>query len=343
MGLQLAFQEQGKGGAVRGAILEVLRKHDGNWVSGEELSRILGMSRAAVSKHMRLIRDAGYPVEAMTRRGYRLGGDADSLHPAAVCHGLGTRLLGRGTVLHMESVPSTNMEARVLAERGAPEGSVVLADCQTAGRGRQGRTWLSPRGGVYMSVVLRPQCAPQQVPVLTLMTVVAVVGAVRGLTGLPAMPKWPNDVLVHGRKLSGVLIEAGLVVDALDYAVAGIGINVNTVCSELERDGMRAVSLRGALEAHHGTEQPQLPRAGVARAVLEALEEAYELFRSGGGAAVVARWKQLAGITGSSIRLGRGDAVLTGKVRDVDDNGWLLLEDESGTVHRLPAGDILDG
>lgn len=229
--------ESHKGDSVRSKILEVLHASDGEWVSGEELSRKLEMSRAAVSKHMRLIREAGYPVESMTRRGYRLSGDADSLRPEAVRHGLATDVLGQGQIVHLQTTPSTNMEARVLAERGAPEGTVVLADEQTAGRGRQGRPWLSPSGGgVYMSVVLRPACEPQAVPVLTLMAVVAVTQAVRSLAGVPAVAKWPNDVLAYGRKMSGVLIEAGLVADTLDYAVAGIGINVNTVTSELPEE-----------------------------------------------------------------------------------------------------------
>lgn len=417
--------EHGQGGTVRSNILEALQNSGGEWVSGEELSRKLGMSRAAVSKHMRFIREAGYPVESMTRRGYRLSGDADSLQPDAVTHGLETVLLGKGEIVHLQSTPSTNMEARVLAERGAPEGTVVLADEQTAGRGRQGRPWLSPAGGgVYMSVVLRPKCDPQAVPVLTLMAAVAVTQAVRRLAGVPAVAKWPNDILVYGCKMSGVLIEAGLVADVLDYAVAGIGINVNTDTSILppEISGI-AISLNQAAQmAEAGTVGPadssgtscsgssdcmggtcqrsalhtpdssvksggvknsggkngcqlaqdnvlarkqavptdgiaqatsnvplsfaapvrKYPRAQVARCILEELEAMYEMFRSGGGPAVVARWKELSGITGRHIRLGRGEAVLSGRVVDVDDDGWLLLEDEAGTVHRLPAGDILD-
>ncbi len=351
MGLQLTVIKDSKGEHVRLSILRILHAHPGQWVSGSTLGRELGISRAAVSKHMRLLKEVGYPVEAVTRHGYRLGGDADTLRDEAVRYGLRTACFGQGRVVYFASTPSTNMEARVLAEQGAAEGTVVLAEQQTAGRGRQGRTWHSPAGGgVYMSVLLRPGCTLQNVPVLTLLTAAAVTEAVRKMTGLPAVAKWPNDVLIHQRKVCGVLVEAGVVADMLDYAVLGVGINVSADSSKLGLEVPdTAISLCEAVTGEHmagvaeqAPEGWRIPRAPVARHVLEALEEWYTLFCTQGESAVVSRWKSCSHIVGHHIRLGRGDAVITGQVLDVDDSGRLLLKDEGGCVHQLPVGDVLE-
>lgn len=212
---------------LRGIIQEVLREAAGAWVSGEELSQRLGISRAAVSKHMHALRDSGHGIEAVTRKGYRLICEPDSLASDIVRGGLRTTVFGQRDYLYLPSTASTNMEAMSLALRGAPEGTVVVADEQTQGRGRKGRTWHSPAGsGLYVSLVLRPNLEPEAAPVVTLLTNVVIAETIAALTGITPVCKWPNDVLIQGRKVAGNLTEVFLVADSVGHIVTGAGINV---------------------------------------------------------------------------------------------------------------------
>ncbi|WP_353119920.1 biotin--[acetyl-CoA-carboxylase] ligase [Nitratidesulfovibrio sp.] len=315
----------------------MLREAGGNWRSGEELSRQLGVSRAAVAKHVRTLRGEGHQIEAMTRRGYRLLAEADVLTVDGVRRGLRTHCFGRdGFVLH-ETTDSTNREAALLALDGADEGAVVAASAQTAGRGRAGRVWASPAGvGVYVSLVLRPRLAPQAAPLVTLMTAVAVAEAVAEVTGLAPRAKWPNDVLLHGRKVSGNLTEVALVADTVSHVVTGAGINVNTRVGDLPED------LRGKATSLAAELGRPVSRVDVLRAFLERAEHWYAALREGDPGPVIARWKELSAIVGTPLRVGTPHGVVEGLVADVDPDGLLRLVDAGGREHRLHAGDVID-
>lgn len=325
------------GTSTRERVVAMLREAGGNWRSGEELSRLLGVSRAAVAKHVRALRVEGNQIEAMTRRGYRLLVEADVLAVDRIRQGLRTTCFGRGDFILRESTDSTNREAALLALSGAAEGTVVAASAQTAGRGRAGRIWASPAGvGVYVSLVLRPRLAPQAAPLVTLMTAVAVAEAVAGVTGLAPRVKWPNDVLLHGRKVSGNLTEVALVADTVDHVVTGAGINVNTRGEDLPEDLRRkATSL--AVE----TGRP-VSRLEVLRAFLERAEHWYLALREGDPGPVIARWKELSAVVGAPLRVGTPHGVVEGLVADVDPDGLLRLVDARGHEHRLYAGDVID-
>lgn len=320
---------------IRAQILSSLRECEG-WRSGEELSVALGMSRAAVAKHIAALRADGHAIEAATRRGYRLALEAEPFTCEMVREGLQTRVIGQGAWHWSGQSASTNRQAVRLAFEDAPDGSVVLAARQEAGRGRKGRQWASPLGGVYISLVLRPKLEQRRAPLVTLMTAVAVAETVRILGGCEAVVKWPNDVLVCNRKISGNLTEVGLVADSVDWVVTGAGININTRPEDIpEPVAARATSL--FIETGK-----TFPRYKAAQVFLERADVWYASLREGNAGPVIARWKELSDYMGRTLQLDVAGTRIEGKVRDIDNNGMLRLVDKDGQEHCLYAGDEIE-
>lgn len=327
------MDDRGRNGTRR-RVLEHLFEADG-WCSGEELSRQLGVSRAAVAKHVKALRAAGYVIEAVTRRGYRLDRGVAPFEAAEVQRGLASSCFGKAGLHWHDSTDSTNRDAVALAVGGAPEGTVVMSAAQRAGRGRTGRVWVSPPGGVYVSLVLRPRMALQAAPLVTLMTAVAAAEAIASVAGVQPQVKWPNDLLLSGRKICGNLTEVGTVADTVDWVVTGVGINVTTPREELDKVGPHATSL--SVE----TGRP-VSRALIARAFLERAEHWYETMREGDTSAVIMRWKELADIVGHRIAVRSAAGVIEGRVADITPEGLLCMVDDAGAEHRLYAGDVID-
>ncbi len=243
---------------------------------------------------------------------------------------LGTRLIGRYIRWH-ETLASTNDLAMSLAEIQVPEGTVIVAEEQTAGRGRRGTHWVSPRGGVWLSVILRPGLLLLQTPLIGFGAGTAVARAIRVVTGLLARVKWPNDVLINGKKVAGILVEAG---PNAEWVVVGIGINVNLPEDALPKQtGYPATSLEVVL-GH------LVDRGVLVRTLLRELEKSYELLRSGGALATLRRWREMADTLGRVVRVTSGEAVVEGVADDVDDTGALLLRLRDGSVQRVVAGEI---
>lgn len=250
-------------------VLELLRPA-GTRRSGEEMAMTLGISRAAVSKQVHLLREAGHLIEAVSSKGYRLLVEADDYTPDTVRFGLRTRVLGQNEWLWLAQTGSTNCDAVALAAAGSPEGSVVVAERQCTGRGRKGKQWFSAPRSLFVSVLLRPDLPPAEAMQLSECACRAAAAAVCRTAHLEVAVKPPNDLLLNGRKVCGVLAELGLRGDATDWIVLGVGINVNVMLSEFPPElRERATSLL----AEKGE---AVPRAPLLRALLEALEEELE-------------------------------------------------------------------
>lgn len=251
-------------------ILTCLKETDG-YVSGQELCDRLGVSRTAVWKVIGQLREEGYEIEAVRSRGYRLCGAGDVLSEAEIASVLETKSLGRN-LRFIDEIDSTNNEIRRMAENGAPDGTLAIAEIQTAGKGRRGRAWTSPRGsGIWMSFLLRPDFAPEYASMLTLVAAMAVEKGIREQTGLDCQIKWPNDIVLNGRKICGILTEMSTEEDSIRYVVVGIGINVNTKDFS-EEISKTATSL--AIETGH-----LVRRAPLVASILKAWEGFYETYK----------------------------------------------------------------
>ncbi len=211
---------------MRAEILRLLRETDG-YVSGQELCEQFGVSRTAVWKAIKQLQATGYEIEAVPNRGYRLKSSADVLTKDEIASLLYTKWIGKDLYCY-DTIGSTNARAKELAEQESEHGTLVVADQQTQGRGRRGRSWQTPpQTGIAMSLLLRPEINPGNASMLTLVTALAVANAITSLSGVEAMIKWPNDVVMNGRKVCGILTEMNAQFDYISYIVIGIGINVH--------------------------------------------------------------------------------------------------------------------
>ena len=313
-------------------VLAFLAEAGDEFVSGEAISDKLGLSRAAVWKHVNALRAQGYRIDALPARGYRLVEIPDRLGELELRPLLNTHDIGEG--LHwFEEVGSTNDVAKKLADEGVAHGEVVVAESQTAGRGRRGRAWASPPGrNLYMSVVLRPDLPPSRAAELTLLASVAVCQAVRQ-AGVSAGIKWPNDLVCGGRKLAGILTELAADPDRVQWIVLGIGVNVNLRGDDLPAD-LRPIATSLAIERG-----APVPRALFAAAVLSALEEWLDRHAEEGFAPVRAAWKEMSDTLGREVRVRSNAVDLEGLAEDVDEGGALLVRTSAG-LERVLAGDV---
>ncbi|MBC8015632.1 MAG: biotin--[acetyl-CoA-carboxylase] ligase, partial [Sporomusaceae bacterium] len=273
---------------MRKRILELLGQHPEEYVSGEEISRQLAVSRTAIWKHMQTLKQAGYEIEAHPRLGYRLKTRPDLLLPYEIRDTLCTKMLGQREIYYFADVESTNTEAKKQANLGCPEGSIALSEAQTKGRGRLSRSWFSPAGkGIWLSVVLRPPFNPHDAPKCTLLAAVAVTKAIQSMTGIECGIKWPNDILYQGKKIVGILTEMNAEIDAINYIVIGMGINVNINQQEFP-DELRSSATSLSMAAGRA-----ISRLSLLNAVLVELEQAYEDVIQHGFSKMLDEWRRL--------------------------------------------------
>jgi BirA family biotin operon repressor/biotin-[acetyl-CoA-carboxylase] ligase len=316
-----------------GRILEMLRRQEIH-LSGSEMSKALGISRSAVWKHIKALQREGYCIEAKPSSGYRLVGVPPHPTPWEIQSQLGTEKIGK-KIYAFPQASSTNEVAFALALKGVGEGAVVMAESQTKGKGRMGRRWESPAGSnIYLSIILRPRIVPSKAPLITLMTAVACAEAIDAITGLLPAIKWPNDLLLKGRKLGGILTEADMELDRINFVVVGMGINVNmTPASFPASIKETATSLQESLGR-------EISRTDLIQSVLRHLEQWYKKLEQGRGEEITRRWKELSSINGQTIEVTSLGEVIRGTALDIDEDGALLVQADNTTIKRVVAGDI---
>jgi BirA family biotin operon repressor/biotin-[acetyl-CoA-carboxylase] ligase len=316
------------------SILKLLKNSRPGYLSGEEICRSLNVTRTAVWKHIQTLREEGYVIDARPRAGYRLTGIPDRLYPAEILEGLATRTLGR-EIDYYEKVGSTNEAARERAANGAAEGLLVVAEEQTGGKGRLGRQWYSPRSrGIIFTLLLYPPVNPSRVSQVTMLTAVALASAIRSETGVGAGIKWPNDLLVDGRKVCGILAELSAEVDRIGYLVVGIGINANQDFGDFPEDIRdKATSLKLETGA-------TVSRVRLLQVSLESFEHWYGLWLEQGFEPVRAAWKQMSVTLDCPVRIHTLDQAWDGWAEDVDSDGALLLRLPDGSLQRFVSGEV---
>jgi BirA family biotin operon repressor/biotin-[acetyl-CoA-carboxylase] ligase len=317
-------------------ILKTLRNADGDWVSGEVLREPFGVSRVAVSKQIRVLRDRGYHIEASTRKGYRLVSEPDGLFAESVLPRLKGTRFAKGEYRALDVTSSTNDDVRAMAEAGAPEGSFATAELQLAGRGRRGRNWFGQKGDSLMiSVLLRPPLPPSRCGLLPLMAAACAREALleMGVEGVGI--KWPNDIMLDGRKLAGILCEISSDFEQVSHAVIGIGMNVNTagdVFPEEVRD------LACSLKTVTGR---SWPRVEILERVLKKMDAYLNGAWRGDFSGVLRDWRAGAVTPGRHIDVTLPDGSrISGTAVDVDDTGALIFRPDTGGEMHLTAGEV---
>jgi BirA family biotin operon repressor/biotin-[acetyl-CoA-carboxylase] ligase len=315
-------------------ILMLFHRQPDSFVSGAEMSRSLGVSRTAVWKHIEQLRNLGYQIEAVTARGYRLRTSPDLLLPAELQAGLQTQIIGREMV-YFADTDSTNDRAHALARDGAAEGTVVIAESQQAGKGRLGRRWTSPAGvNLYASIILRPPIAPRHAPQLTFLSAAAVVRAIAEITGLTPTVKWPNDVLLDGCKVAGLLNELDAETERIRYLILGVGVNVNMQAEQFPDDLRYPAS---SLAMACGGE---VSRLLFTRTLLEQIDRLYSQYQREGFEPIMQAWQEYFILTGQRVEVDCQGRLLRGQVLGLDEDGALLLRLDDGRQERVLAGDV---
>ncbi|WP_027408552.1 bifunctional biotin--[acetyl-CoA-carboxylase] synthetase/biotin operon repressor [Anoxybacteroides tepidamans] len=318
----------------RKKLLDLFSEANGDFISGQKISDILGCSRTAVWKHIEDLRKEGFELEAVRRLGYRIVSTPDKITENEIRLGLKTNTLGQ-TIHFQEEVTSTQKIAHQLAHEGAKEGTLVVAELQTAGRGRMDRTWFSPKGtGVWMSLILRPPIPPQKTPQLTLLSAVAIAQAIQEVTGLVPDIKWPNDILMNGKKCVGILTELQADPDRVHSVIIGMGLNVNHEREQFPEE-IRDIATSLAIEKGE-----KINRARLIQEVMLKLETLYRQYLQHGFMPIKLLWEGYAISIGKEITARTLNGTIRGWARGITEEGVLILEDHDGAIHYIHSADI---
>lgn len=325
---------------VKKEILQKLKESPSEYVSGEALSTVLGVSRTAVWKAINELKDEGYIIESSSKKGYRLSPDSDVVNSFELSYGLKTKVFGQN-IVHFSEIDSTNNYAKKIALEGCEEGTVVTADYQTSGRGRLGRSWdSSDKKGVWMSLVLRPDLPFEEIQIVTLAASVAVVKALMEVAGIEAGIKWPNDIIIGGKKVCGILVEMNMELDRINFLVLGIGLNVNQQADDFPHDIInKATSLRLSLKEALGIGKT-LIRSEFIRAILLKFEEIYDKVICGAYEEIISEWKKYSVTLGKEVSMTYKDKQCTGVAEDITKEGKLVVRCADGTVKEVLSGEV---
>ena len=314
-------------------ILRLLKETAGGYLSSARLSAQLGISRAAIWKQIVVLREQGYAINATPSKGYRLSAGPDRLFSEEIQDGLKTAIVG-SEIVYFAETDSTNHRAALLAEGGARDGTVIVAEAQSAGKGRLGRRWTSPAGvNLYLSIILRPAIAPRAAPLLTFLSSLATARTIELETGLRPTVKWPNDVLLGGCKVAGLLNEMNAETERVNYVILGIGVNLN-MTQEQFPDDLRYPATSLALALQHPVD-----RVRFCRRLLSEIDSLYRNYPAGQDT-ILAGWLAYFDLQGKKVTVEEPSRSIVGTVTGIAADGALLLSLENGDSERILAGDV---
>jgi BirA family biotin operon repressor/biotin-[acetyl-CoA-carboxylase] ligase len=319
---------------VKARILELLKQNKELFLSGEDISRQIGITRAAVWKYIKQLQSEGYLIKSVSNNGYKLVNCPDILTYEEICENLKTDIIGH-KIIHFDSIDSTNNKAKELAEKGEPEGTVIISEAQTSGKGRVGRQWYSQAyQGICLSVILRPNIDLLSVPLITQIACAAICKATIKITD-GVQIKWPNDLLLGGRKFCGILTESSGEIDKVNYIIVGIGINVNQEKNDFpESLEKKATSLK--IETTN-----YISRKNFVCDIFYELEKMYMEYKENGIMDdVIDYCRKFSSVIGKQIKVERNGTGSRAKAVDINNRGELLVEFENGNTESISTGNI---
>lgn len=317
-------------------IITLLKSHQSEFLSGEKLSKSLDLSRAAVWKNIKKLQSLGYKIESRSNTGYKLHLDTMLLLPWEISDGLQTDIIGR-KIYYFDKVDSTQNYALKLSQKPHENGSVVIAERQTKGRGRLNRRWVSPKGGIWLSILLKPNFDLLQTSLFPMITSLALSIAVEKIIKIRPELKWPNDVMIKGKKVAGILIDVAIESNKIDYLVIGVGINFrikSTKITRLVKDSQRRYGITTLVKENQKANPVELVQQ-----FLFELEQMYNKVISNSIGEVRKEWIKRSSTIGKTVIVTTATGSVKGKAIGIDETGALLLSNK-GNIHRILAGDI---
>ena len=316
---------------MRDKIIEVILNNGEDFVSGEALSKKLGISRTAVWKHINALRQEGYDIESVNKKGYRLiSSPNDLLNPQNIYHNLKTEIIGKN-IIHLESVDSTNDYLKKIGN-DVQEGTVVISEEQTKGKGRLGRNWQSKsKEGIWMSIILKPEIVPYKAPFITLIAGAAIVKALNDLK-VPVKIKWPNDIIINNKKVSGILTELSAEIERVNYVVVGIGMNVKNLYFDKELEE-KATSLY--------KENYYLSRVELVSQIIYEFEKLYKNYIENNNKEETLRiCKEYSAVLNKDVYIIKDDKKELVKCIDISNDGNLIVRDSNDTIQEILSGEV---
>lgn len=315
-------------------VLEILERSE-NPVSGEKISDELGITRSAVWKHVKELRAMGYDISSSQKEGYRVTRVSDRLLPYEIHRKLHTTCIGK-RMRYFKTTPSTISAARQLCIDGSPQklhGMVIIAEQQTGGVGRMGRAWVSPTGGIWATIILKPHVPVDRIFMITMAGSIAVARAIRKEYDLGALIKWPNDVYIGSKKVTGLLLELSAEADTVYYSLLSLGVDVNMAVSSFSQELRDKITSISAELGH------EVDRAALLARILNEFEKHLLLLESGEYDTIVREWKSLSCTLEQRVDIRTPKQDFSGEAIDIDPYGALLVKKDDGTLERVIAGD----
>jgi BirA family transcriptional regulator, biotin operon repressor / biotin---[acetyl-CoA-carboxylase] ligase len=317
-------------------IVRLLKSHQSEFLSGEEISKSLGLSRAAVWKNIKKLQSLGYKIRSKQKSGYRLIAKTNLMLPWEISDGLQTETIGR-KIYYFNIIDSTQNFALKLASKPHESGSIVIAEQQTHGRGRQNRKWASPRGGIWLSVLLKPNFEISQASLFPMLSSLALAVSIEKVLRLRPKLKWPNDLTLNDKKVAGILVDASIESNQIDYLVIGVGINFKIQPSMIAKIVKNSVNFYGitTLVGKKEKADPVL----LLQAFLYELEQLYYKLIANNFQGIKSEWEKRSSTVGRNVRISSPNGEVKGKVTGIDNDGALLIS-SNGKTQRLLVGDI---
>jgi len=316
-------------------VLSFLKSHNTEYLSGQDLSDVLRISRVAVWKHIKKIRELGYKIESKQKLGYRLESSSDKLLPWEITSGLKTKMFGKYTY-YFDSVDSTQNQAMKMASR-AVHGTLIIAEKQTSGKGRLGRKWISPKGGIWLSIILHPKFDMSVITLFPIASALALSNAIEKTLNIKSELKWPNDITINGKKVAGMLVDASIESNKIENMILGVGINYNVEVKQIEKILKNTPNFYGvaSLSEHNKTTKPVL----LVQSFLLELEEIFNLLNKGEIKKIIKDWTKKSSTIDQNIELITEDGKIKGKAIKIDNDGALIISSNEKNK-RITSGDI---
>lgn len=318
-------------------VLSFLKSHKAEYLSGQDLSDVLKISRVAVWKHIKRIKTLGYQIESKQKLGYKLVGNTELLLPWEVTTGLKTKIIGK-RVYYFDSIDSTQNFASTIAENPKENGTIIISNKQSSGKGRMNRKWISPKGGLWFSIILQPKFDVSIVTIFPLAASLALSIAIEKTLGKKSELKWPNDVTVNHKKVAGMLVDLALASNSIESLILGVGINFKIDAIQLEKSIKKMENFYGVTSLVDKTKNKNPVK--LLQSFLAELEKICGLLEEGKHKKIINDWTKKSSTVGKNITVSTSSGKITGKATKIDNDGALVIS-KSNKNHRILVGDVI--